>query len=186
MVRKIFFFVIIVFIWRICDITYPKIEAADFHKQMTPIIDNKIFSDLDFKYCRGYESYPDWNNKELQYSVPEKAKNEFKSKKWTRIEELWKNKQNRSLTIYRWYFDYPEDAALFAESFPVLLGSSFPFDGWSKAPDIGDKTSWWGDDIVVFTKGKVLVKIVFNTGINTTKEPKLYLRRIAEYIAKKL
>lgn len=186
MVKKIFFLVmILLFISCILSCLSQKAGAADFHKPMTPIIDNSVVPELHLEYCRGYEDDSNWKNK--HYSVPEKVKKEFKSKKWTRVEEFWRSKNYCDLTIYRWYFDYPEDTILFAESIPKLIGSSFSFEGWSKTPDIGDKTSWWAYDIVVFTKGEVLVKVELNAGTTMSeKQQKAYVRSIAEYIAKKL
>lgn len=105
--------------------------------------------------------------------------NEFKSKKWTRIDEWWKGK-SRILTITRWYFEYPQDALIYHKIRGIGTSSPFTFPGWAK--DIGDGNFWCGDKCVFFVKKNVTVSVSVNSKILG----KSYIESIAKRIAEKL
>jgi len=153
-------------------------------KAMAPILDKSVIPGFKLKYCEGYEADTNWKGRHVP--VPDNVARKFKSKKFTKIEEGWEGPGQSLLRIFRWCFEFPEDAALYTDtSLPV---GSVPFPGWSKSVDIGDKTCWWGYDCVFFTKGKTLVKINLSADTNSMPKGKqeALVRRVAEYIVKKL
>ncbi|MGV8122920.1 MAG: hypothetical protein AB2L14_24430 [Candidatus Xenobiia bacterium LiM19] len=100
------------------------------------------------------------------------------------IHEYWKKGKN-SVTIDRWIFNNSKEIDAFIKG---NLGISFRcnFDEWDKITDIGDKTHWMDPNIVVFAKGKTLIKIWARLGNINLNSKKDYTMKIAKSIAKKL
>jgi len=98
--------------------------------------------------------------------------------------EYWKKGKN-SVTIDRWIFNNSKEIDAFIKG---NLGISFRcnFDEWDKITDVGDKTHWMEPGMVVFAKGKTLVKIWVRLGNVSPDSKKDYTRKIAKSIAKKL
>lgn len=176
MSRNFILFVVIMVIGSILFLLDKNIFASDERVDMPPAFDGSTDSKLRFDYCKGEDAMNTWGEWK---GGPREVCKKLKSKQWKDIKEVWGG-QGPLITIYRWVFDCPEDALLFPESGMVTASLLFP--GWSNTRDIGDKTCWIGPDIVLFTKGKTLVRIEVNPG-NLGKE---YTRRIAEVVAKKL
>ena len=104
------------------------------------------------------------------------------------IHEYWVNdKKNgkKSIIINRWIFENSKEIDAFIKD---SLGISYRcnFDKWDTITDIGDKTHWMEPGVVIFAKGKTLVKIWARLGDISPDSKKEYTRKIAKSIAKKL
>jgi len=161
-----------------------KLLASDW-KSMSPIFDGNAGNvKLHFEHCKGYDHITNWKG----VTGAEKMKKNFKSKQWTKAEEVWTG--YGIVTIYRWYFDCPEDAVLYPETnlvtgsmmFPGWANNSSELPKWADKAFVGDKTCWLSSDTLIFTKGKVLVRI----DVNPPTLGKDYTQKIAENIVKKL
>lgn len=100
------------------------------------------------------------------------------------IQEAWVS-DKKTISINRWVFENSKEIDAFIKD---SLGISYRcnFEKWDTTADIGDKTHWMEPGMVVFAKGKTLVKIWVRIGNVSPDFKKDYTRKIAKSIAKKL
>lgn len=129
----------------------------------TPIFDGSADPDLRFSQKGGGYVAPDVD---YVYEYWEKFK-------WT-------------VRIDRWFFKSPAAITKFVKTADGA-GNACYFTEWDKIVEIGDRTKWLEPGMVVFSKGKVLVKVfvVIHDQISD-EQKKEYTKRIAKSVAKKL
>lgn len=186
--RTIIFVCITAFIFLFSYNTYNKVYGDIETREMTPIFDGNdgLKPTLKLIGCHGlYDNF-----KPNSYS-----KFGFRSRKVLYVTETWGAKTTKNsppssiarvLTIQLYYFEYPEDAAIYPylpdERVNVLGAMKVP--PWPKTANLGDKTMWLSTDTVLFAKGKVLVRIDINS--KTLTQDINYLEKIARIVATKL
>lgn len=177
------FAVTIMLLWSFFNDKTTTVYGASETTVMKPIFDGNdgvTEPKLMFKNCKGWDEGVDhlnWGGKNL----PTKFKKEFKSLTITYINEWW-SCSNRIVSITRWYFEYPSDAALYPTIASSGILGSCGFPGWQPKADIGDNTYWLSPYIVIFSKDKTLVRIEVNSRVFG----KDYTEKIARAIEKKL
>lgn len=130
-----------------------------------PILDSSFDPEISFKYTNSYE--------ETQGVLL--------------IHEYWTNPEKaprKAVAIDRHIFSDPKEIDEYMKSVGNI--NVCEFSGWDKTPDIGDKTHWVNSGTVVFSKGKLLVKVFVTILGVSAEEKREYTRRIAKYIEKKL
>lgn len=88
------------------------------------------------------------------YQLTEKK---LRSTKYTKLREIWVD--YGLVAVFSWHFEYSEDAALYP--YVNKHENFYGFRGWSENPEIGDNTTWVGENLY-FTKGRVFVFIQVN------------------------
>ncbi|MGV8122861.1 MAG: hypothetical protein AB2L14_24130 [Candidatus Xenobiia bacterium LiM19] len=132
-----------------------------------PILDGSIDPSLHLKSCYSIDQIPAY---------------------CTSICEWWSGSQG-DVSIYRWHFDDSKKMDDFFKPSSRLLTHEIlswqrPFK-WSIDPDISDKTCWGRPYVVLFIKGKDIIRVHLNSRIND-EQKKAYVKKIAQSIAKKL
>lgn len=132
-----------------------------------PILDGSIDPSLHLKSCYSIDQIPAY---------------------CTSIREWWSGSQG-AVTIFRWHFDdLKKMDDFFKPSSRLLLPEILSWPGslkWSNDPDISEKTCWGRPYVVIFIKGKDIIRVHLNSRIND-EQKKAYTKKIAQSIAKKL
>lgn len=168
------------FLFALCKETIAKSEKK------IPLLDGSAYN-LKLFDCWGYKSLIVKKDlKEMGMRGAEDIVDKFKSKKYTYIMESWESRDRTSysynVAIKRWYFQYPEDPVLWAESGIETNGRTTI---WAEKADVGDKTWWLHQFDMFFVKGNVLVR-VHVTPMVMDENTRNYTRNIAEAVERKL
>ena len=179
---------ILMFLTFISCLHYCPVFADDDYRQMQPVFDGKdgLVPVLKLSECIGYNQ---------TFAPNEYSHTGFSSTKVLSVTEVWaacKRKDlapseiNRIITIRLWYCENSKDALLYPylPDDRVSIFGALNVPRWPSTSEVGDKTLWFGNEAILFTKGKVLVAIEINSTILI--KDRLYLEKIARLIEKKL
>ncbi len=181
-------------------------QIVSERKPGTPILDNMFYDKLELLCCEEWKEKFDKTLKGPDYSnPPDNIIREFKTNIIRYVCEEWRtncpnNKKDFrcNIVIRRWYFKNQNDATLYPEVPNSGVTGTHGFlywykddygDDYSSSDKIEDRTYWMGDNVVLFVKGNVLVRVDLDDwsyGFFVHKKDRSYIKSIARYVAKKL
>ncbi|MHC9540480.1 MAG: hypothetical protein AB9903_13270 [Vulcanimicrobiota bacterium] len=153
------------------------------YKDAPPFFDGSTDPNLKLYSSTVTENPIGWEHYEKHGFVSKKYMDKMKSNTFTENTEHWDCK-SYDVDITIWRFNFANDAIIFPYT-GLTTGPNDRFRGWDKTTTIGDKTYWDRYDIVIFAKGKAIVR-VFVHGRLAKEQKKEYTTKIAESIVKKL